>query len=120
MWKDLHSVESIRLEVHLHEVALDELVLIGQPAKFRVVRRTVDLVVVVVQSNDVDTREPSDLPSGTTDTTANIKNSHALSKTHHVCQVMLMTGDSLMKGFAFVEATEVKRLAPAILVEVGC
>lgn len=94
--------------------------LIGQPAKFRVVCRTVDLVVVVVQSNDVDTGEPSDLPSGTTNTTADVENSHAISKAHHVCQVMLMAGDSLVEGFAFVEATEVERLAPAILVEVSC
>lgn len=94
--------------------------LISQSTKFRVVRCTVDLVVVVVQSNNVDTGESSDLPSGTTNTTADIENGHAVPETHHMCQVVLMAGDSLVKGLAFVEAAEVERLAPTILIEVSC
>lgn len=117
---DLHSIEGIRLETHLHKVALNELVLIRQPTKFCVVRRTIDLVVIVVQSDNVDAGKSSNLPSRTANTAANIENSHPFSETHHVCEVVLMAGDSLVKGLAFVEATEVERLAPAVFVEVSC
>lgn len=92
--------------------------LICEPTELGVVGRTVNLVVVVVQADNVDAGESRDLSGGTTDTTPDIKNGHALSETHHVCEVVLMAGDSLVEALALVEAAEVERLAPTVLVEI--
>jgi hypothetical protein len=81
---------------------------------------TVDLVVVIVETSDVSTGKLGDLTGRATYTTANIENLHALLHAHAVGKVMLMTGDSLVEGFAVGEAAEVEGLAPAIFVEIGC
>lgn len=80
---------------------------------------TVDLVVVVVQTGDVCAGELGNLSCRSTDTTANIKNLHALLDANLVCKIVLMAGNGLVEGLANGETAEVERLAPAELVDVG-
>lgn len=70
--------------------------------------RALNLVVIVVQASNVGSSELGDLASGSTNTTANIKNLHALLNTNLVCQVVFVTGNSLIEGLADRESTEVE------------
>jgi hypothetical protein len=106
--------------------------------------RALDLEVVVVEADDRRVREAGDLASRPTDTTANIEDSHAGLETELSGKVVLMPSklcrwariqhaaltnqyeqgkegrtDSSLEGFAGVEAAEVERLGPAVLVELG-
>ena len=113
------SVEAVVGELHLHEVTLDEVHLVGETLLLSVVGGTVDLVVVVVQTGDVSTAELDHLTSGTTDTAANIQNLHTILQTGLHGEVVLVAGDSLVEGLTVGETAEVEGRAPAIFVEVG-
>lgn len=63
--------------------------------------------------------ELGNLPSWSTNTTANIKNLHALLDTNAVRKVVLMASDSLVEWLAVCEAAEVEGLSPSVLVQVG-
>jgi hypothetical protein len=102
-----------------HEVSLDELLLVLKTGLNGVVGSTLNLVVVVVQSDNVDTSESGHLASGSSNSTSDVKNGHTLLQSHHVGEEVLVTGDSLVESLTGVETTEVERLSPSVLVEVG-
>ena len=102
-----------------HEVALHIAQLVRQTLLLGVVCGALDLVVVVVQTNNIGTGELDHLSCRAADTTADIQNLHALLHAHDVGEVVLMTGDSLMERLAVGKSTEVEALTPAILVQVG-
>lgn len=102
-----------------HKVTLDVSQLVRKLLLLCVVNRTVNLVVVVVQTGDVCAGEFGDLSCGSADTAANIKDLHALLDANLVCKVVLMTGNGLVEGLADGETAEVERLAPSELVDVG-
>lgn len=83
-----------------HEVTLDVCQLVRKLLLLRVVDRTVDLVVVVVQTGDVCASELGDLSCGSTDTAANIKDLHALLDADLVCKIVFMAGNGLVEGLA--------------------
>ena len=85
----------------------------------RIPRCALDLVVVVVQSNDVHTTELDNLASGSSHTTADIKHPHVVTESHHVRQVVLVAGNGLVEVFAERIAAKVETLTPAILVQIG-
>jgi hypothetical protein len=91
-----------------HEVTLDELVLVGNSGQLRVVGRTLNLVVVVVQSDDIDIGEPRHLARRTADTASDVENGHARLQAHHVGKVVLVTGNGLVEALALVEPAEVE------------
>lgn len=113
------GVEAVVLEGHLHEVALDEVELLGQTLLGSVGGGAVDLVVVVVEASDVGARELGNLTRRATDTAANVQDPHALLDVHRVGEVVLVAGNGLVEGLAVGEATEVEGLAPAVLVQIG-
>lgn len=84
-----------------------------------IARRTLDLVVVVIEPNDIGAREFDNLSSGSSNTAPNIQDTHALLEIHHVCQVVFMAGNCLVERFAICKAAEVETLAPAIFVQIG-
>lgn len=79
---------------------------------------SVDLVVVVVETSDVAAGELCNLAGRATDTAADIEDFHALLDANGVSQVVLVTGNCLVKGLAVGESAEVERLAPAVLVQI--
>lgn len=91
-----------------HEVSLDIGQLLRKLLLLGVVDRTVNLVVVVVQTGDVCAGELGDLSCGTADTAANIKDLHALLDANLVCKVVLMTGNGLVERLADGETAEVE------------
>ena len=71
-------------------------------------RGALDLVIVVVQADDVCAGELCDFSSWASDTTANVEHLHAIAQTHHMCQVMLMTGNGLVEALAVREPAKVE------------
>lgn len=102
-----------------HKVTLGELELVGKSLLLSIVCRPLNLVVVVVEANDVGASELDNLPSGTSNTTSDIQNAHALLDVDHVGEIVLVTGNGLTERLVICEAAEVEALAPAILVQVG-
>ncbi len=117
----VNGIESVLAEllVKLHEITLDELDLSGEAGLLGVLACTLDLVIVVVETNDVDVGETSDLTSGTTDTATDIEDAHLGLESHLVGKVVLVTGDGLHESLTGVVTSKVEVLTPAVLVEVG-
>lgn len=92
--------------------------MLGKALLLGIVGCSVDLVVVVVETSDVAAGELCNLTGRATDTAADIEDFHALLDTNGVGQVVLVTGNCLVKGLAVGESAEVERLAPAILVQI--
>ena len=113
------GIEAIVGEAHLHKVALDEAQLVAQTLALGVAGGALDLVVVVVQTDDVGVSELDDLARGATDTTADIQDPHAGLDVDLVGEVVLMAGNGLVEGLALGEAAEMERGAPAVLVEIS-
>ena len=78
---------------------------------------TADLVLVVVQANNVDVRETSNLTGGSTDTTTDIEHAHTGAEVHLGGEVVFVAGEGGTEAFAFVETREVERAGPGVLVE---
>lgn len=115
----IDSIERILAELvdKFHEVTLDELDLALETQILDVLGGTTDLESVVVQADDVDVGKPGDLTGGTTDTTADVENTHAGLEPHLVGEVMLVTGERGNEGFALVEPREMEGLSPGELVK---
>lgn len=102
-----------------HKVTLDELELARQTFLDRVPGGTGNLVVVVIEARDVGISELGNLPSGSTDTAANVQNLHARLDADLRRQEVLMARNGLVEGLAGRIPAEVEALAPAVLVQVG-
>jgi hypothetical protein len=81
--------------------------------------RSLDLISIVVQPNDVATGERCDLSGGLANTTSNVKDRHRLIDLNSMRKVMLMARKSLEQSLSNAEAAEMKRLRPCLFVEVG-
>lgn len=112
-------VEGALVELEVHEVALDEVEVVLETGLLGLVLGLLDLVVVVVETDDVTVGEPGNLSGGATNTTADVEDEVALLDASHVREVVLVSGDGGLEVLALVEATEVEGGAPAVLVEVG-
>lgn len=115
----VNSIEGVVGEAHLHEVTLGEAELVRQTITLSIPRRTLDLVVVVVETDDIGVCELDNLTSRTTNTTADIQNLHTILDFHAVSKVVFVTGNGLEEGFAAGESAEVERGSPSVFVEVG-
>lgn len=115
------SIERVLAELlrQLHEVPLRELHLAFQASLLGILPRSSNLEVVVVDTNDVHVREPGDFPRGTTNATADIEDTHAGLEVHLRGEVVLVTCERGEEGLALVEAGEVERLGPTVLVELS-
>lgn len=102
-----------------HKVTLDKGQLLGETLLLGIVRCSVDLVVVVVETGDVASGELCNLTGWAANTAANIEHLHALLDANAVGQVVLVAGNGLVEGLAGGEAAEVEGLAPAVLVQIG-
>ena len=102
-----------------HEITLDELQLIRQTLLLRISCRTLDLVIIVVQSGNVCTSEFCDFSGRATNSAANVEDFVSVFDANLAGQVMFVTRNGLVKGFAVCEAAEMEGLAPAVFVEVG-
>lgn len=115
----INGIEGVVGEAHLHEVTLGEAELVRQTIALGIPRRTLNLVVVVVETDDIGVRELNNLTSWTTNTTADIQNLHTILNPHAVSKVVFVTGNGLEEGLAAGESTEVERGSPSVLIEVG-
>lgn len=106
----INSIERVlpKLFGELHKVSLDKLNLILNAQVFDVLGRTTNLESIVVQTDDVDVGEPGDLPCGTTDTAADVEDTHTGLETHLEGEIMLMTSERSVEGLALVEPREVE------------
>lgn len=82
-----------RTRSNYHEVAFCVAQLMRETFTCRVVGRTFDLVVVVIQSDNIGASELDDLACWTADTTADIEYPHVLLDSHDVSKVVLMACD---------------------------
>ena len=112
------GVEAVVGEVHLHEITLGEGDLLVKALLLGVHGAALDLVVVVVEAHDVAASELGDLSCGSTNTTADIQDVHALLEAHLECEVVLVSGGGLLEGLTLAVAAEVEALAPTVLVKV--
>jgi hypothetical protein len=78
-----------------HKVALYEFQLFRESFFRRVASRTLDLIVIVVQPCNMGSCKLGNLSSRSTNTTADIKNSHAFLDVDTMCEIMLMSGNGL-------------------------
>ena len=85
----------------------------------RISRRTLNLIIIVVQPSDVCTRELCNFSSWTTNSAANVENSVSVFDADLRGQVVFVTGNGLVEGLGVCEAAEVERLAPTVFVKVG-
>ncbi len=117
----LTSVKRIlsKLLSKLHEVPLDERNLVLQPHLLRVFASAANLEVVVVQADDLSIRELRYLACRTTDTTANVEDTHAGLDPHFVGKVVFVASKRGMEGLSLVEAREMERGPPSIFIELG-
>lgn len=113
------SIEGVVWEAHLHEVTLGEAELVRQTITLSIPRRTLDLVVVVVEADNIGICELDNLTSRATNTTADIQNLHTILNLHAVSKVVFVTGNGLEEGFAAGESAEMERGSPSVLVKVG-
>lgn len=102
-----------------HEVTLGELELVRETLLLGVPGGALDLVVVVVQSDDVDARELDNLSRRSTNTAANVQDAHVVLEVHLVCEVVLVASNGLVEGLAVGITAEVEALAPTVLVQVS-
>ena len=99
------------------EIAFDKLDLISHPGLSGELSRAFDLVCMVVDSSHFAIGKRGDLSGWPSNPTTNIQNPHTLLKAKLESKHMLISRDSLSKGFPGEEAAEVKRLSPSLFVE---
>ena len=83
-------------------------------------RRTFNLIIVVVQTDNFGSGELCDLPGWPSNSTPNIENAHSLSHLHHVGQVVFVPCNSLIEALSIGETAEVEARSPAVFVDIGC
>jgi hypothetical protein len=90
-----------------------------QALLLRIMCRALNLVIVVVQSDDIAAAELDHLARRATHTAPDVQHAHVVAQAHDVGEVVLVAGNGLREGLAVCEAAEMERLAPAVLVQVG-
>jgi hypothetical protein len=106
----INGVERVlpKLLSELHKVALDELDLILKTQVLDILGGPTNLEGVVVQTNDIDVAEHSNLACGAAHATANVQHTHTGLETHFEGEVVLVTSERGVEGLALVESREVE------------
>ena len=81
--------------------------------------RALDLVTVIVQADLIATSESSNFPGWFPNTTSHIKYSHSFLDTHLIREVVFVASESKRKRTFRSNTTQVERLRPSFLVEIG-
>ena len=117
----INGVERVlpKLLGELHEVTLDKLDLVLKAQILGILGSTTDLESVVVQTDNVDVGESSDLACWTANTAADVQNAHAGLETHLRGEIVLVTSERSSEGFTLIESGEVERLRPGKLIQFG-
>jgi hypothetical protein len=102
-----------------HKVTLNIFQLMLQSLLLRIPRRALNLVIIVVQTRNMRTRELGNFSRRPTNTAADIEDLVAVLDADFGGEVVLVAGDGLVEGLAVGKAAEVEGLAPAVFVEVG-
>jgi hypothetical protein len=102
-----------------HEVVLDERDLVRKTSLSRKCSGPLDLVAVVVHSNNLATSKGSNLSGWTTDTTAYVEDSVVVFDTNHVGKVMLMASQCLYQRFFWSKSTKMEGLSPAFAIQIS-
>mmetsp|Transcript_9294 Transcript_9294/g.38065 ORF Transcript_9294/g.38065 Transcript_9294/m.38065 type:complete len:431 (-) Transcript_9294:137-1429(-) len=113
----IRRVEGAFFEGQVHEVALDELELVGEAALRSDGVRARHLISVVVEARHVAARERGDLARWAAHTAADVQHLHALVEPKLEREVMLMPADGLAQRLVLAPVREVEALTPAVLVE---
>ncbi len=92
-----------------HKVALSKAELLRQTFFRSILASTLNLVVVIVQPNDVDSSEFGNFSCWSSNAAPNVQNFHAVSQTHHMSYVMFVSSNGLVKAFAIGEAAKMER-----------
>lgn len=71
-------------------------------------RRTLNLIIIVVETSDMCAGKLCDFSRWSSNTTSHIKNSLTIFQLHLCRQVMLVTGDGLVEWFAICVAAEME------------
>lgn len=82
-------------------------------------RRSLHLILVVVQPNHFTARESRYLSRGLANATPDIEHGHGSIDADPVSEIVFVAGQGLQERFARGEATEVEGLRPGFFVEVG-
>lgn len=102
-----------------HKVSFHELHFVLKTGIMGELSRTLDLVSIVVQPNNVAICKGSDLARWPTNTAADVQYFHSRFKIQDRGEVVFMTSLGMDEGLAGLEATEVERLSPASLEKIG-
>ena len=86
---------------------------------FGVVGSTLNLVPIVIESNDLAASKSSHLTGRASHSTPDIEDLHALLQLKLEGHVMFMASKRLEKPLVDRKAAEVKRLGPSLLVEIS-
>ena len=91
-----------------HEITFGKAQLVRKAFPYSVLISALNLVVIVVQSNYVDASESGNLSCGTANTTTHVKDLHALSKAHHMRQIVFVSSNGLVEAFTVSETAEME------------
>jgi len=101
----------------LHKVTFNKSDLFLQACSLGVPASAADLEFIVVQTNYFNIRETSNLSGRAADATANIENTHPGTKGHLRSEIVFVASKGCGERLALIEAREVERLGPTILVK---
>ena len=82
-------------------------------------RRPLHLILIIIQTHHLTTRESRYLTSGLPNSAPDIEDRHGSVDSDPVSEVVFVAGQSLEKSFARGETAEVEGLRPGFFVEVG-
>jgi hypothetical protein len=85
----------------------------------RMRRRPLHLILIIIQTHHLTTRESRYLTSGLPDSAPDIEDRHGSVDSDPVSEVVLVTGQGLQERFPRGETAEVEGLRPGFFVEVG-
>ena len=91
-----------------HKITFSEAQLVRKSFLCSVLASALNLIVIVVQSNYVDASKFGNLSCWTANTTAHVENLHALSKAHHVRQIVFVSSNGLVEAFTVSESAEME------------
>ena len=80
----------------------------------------IDLIIVVIQSDDVHVGEFDDFSGRSTYTATDVQDGHSVSQAHHMREIMFMTRNGLVESFAICETAEVERASPSVFIYIRC
>jgi hypothetical protein len=107
------------LLLQLHKVALHERDLALEARAFGVPPRALYLELIVIEPHDLDVRKARYRARGAADAAPDVEHAHSRAQPHLRREVVLVAGERRSERLARVEAAEVERVGPAVLVQLG-